>query len=398
MTEDAIKALDENDPLRPYRARFDLPSGVIYLDGNSLGPPPRAALERLQQTASFEWRQGLIASWNDARWIDLSNIAGAKIARLIGVAAEDVIVADSVSVNIFKFAAALSEDGRALCVETGEFPTDGYVLSGLAHLADRTLSSVPWSDAPAFEEPCVLVKSLVHYKTAALADIAAWESAALAAGASIIWDLSHATGVIDCRLKENGARYAVGCSYKYLNGGPGAPSFVYVASPESERLRQPIAGWMGHAAPFDFSGDYVPAPGVKRFAAGTPPILSLAALDAALDVFKDLDMRLAEEKARALADLFLQRTAPLGLEVASVAAGRRGGHVCLEFNAGYAVVSALIARGVIGDFRAPDLMRFGFSPLFLSFDEVARAADHLSEVMKTQEWRDPAFNIRKRVT
>ncbi len=391
------EAMDCDDPLRNCRLEFDLPAGVFYLDGNSLGPPPRRALERLQLTAAHEWRDGLIRSWNDADWIDLPKRAGAKISKLIGAASDEVIVCNSVSVNLFKLAAALIADkpGRALAVEADEFPTDQYVLDGLARMTGARVLRLGEGDAP--PQGSVFVRSLVHYKTASIVDMQAAERDAAARNIDIIWDLSHATGLAAIDVANAGARFAVGCGYKFLNGGPGAPAFVYVAREVAARLAQPISGWMGHAAPFDFSGDYRPAAGVFRFAAGTPPILSLSALDAALDLFDGLDMRLLEAKARALGDMFLDLTRDLPLRPLPVP-DRRGGHVCLASEDGYAIMQALIARGVIGDFRAPDLMRFGFSPLFLSYADVWHAAEILRDVLSTQEWRKPSFARRGKVT
>lgn len=295
---DAIR-LDATDPLAKYRAEFELPEGVLYLDGNSLGPPPKRALARLRQTAEREWGAGLIGSWNDAGWIDLPKTCGAKVARLIGAEADEVIVADSVSVNLFKLAAALLDaQPGAIAVDDDEFPTDGYVMEGLARMTGAGLIRLaPGAALPA--KTRVLIRSLADYRTGAVADMRAVESAAAAAGAAVIWDLSHATGLIDIDVKGGTARYAIGCGYKFLNGGPGAPAFLYVAREEAARLRQPLSGWMGHAAPFDFATDYRPAEGVARFASGTPPILSMSALDAALDLFAGVDLTLVEAKARA---------------------------------------------------------------------------------------------------
>ncbi|MFZ5616379.1 MAG: aminotransferase class V-fold PLP-dependent enzyme [Pseudomonadota bacterium] len=402
ITLEEAEALDASDPLRALAGEFDLPAGVIYLDGNSLGPPPRAALARLREASETGWGRGLIRSWNgfgnDAGWIDLPSRAGAKIARLIGAGADEVIVCDSVSVNLFKLAAALiaKRPDAAIAVDADEFPTDQYVLEGLSRLTGAPLIRLARGETPP-ETIRILIKSLVHYRTAEIADMAEAEAAAKARGVDMIWDLSHATGLLAVDVAAAGARYAVGCGYKFLNGGPGAPAFLYAAGEEAARLSQPISGWMGHNAPFDFASSYEPAPGVLRFAAGTPPVLSLSALDAALDLFDGLDMRLLEKKARALGDLFLDRTGGLGLPPPP-SPMRRGGHVCLKSENGHAIMQALIARGVIGDFRAPDLMRFGFSPLFLSYADVRRAAATLGDVLATEEWRRPEFAQRGKVT
>ncbi|WDI30322.1 aminotransferase class V-fold PLP-dependent enzyme [Hyphococcus flavus] len=396
------EALDAADPLAPLREHFDLPEGVIYLDGNSLGPPPRSALKRLHETAHNHWGKDLIKSWNTAGWIDLPKTCGAKIATLVGADPNDVIVCDSVSVNIFKLASALLKlHPGALAYEQDEFPTDGYILQGLANLTNSPLIKLNHQGGPveAFAGGAsVLIKSAVHYKTAAIADIAAWEAEAGKAGAVIIWDLSHAAGVINLDLEAAGARFAVGCGYKYLNGGPGAPAFVYAQRKAAEKLNQPLSGWMGHAHAFDFAGDYAPGEGVKRFACGTPPILSMSVLDAALDVFADIDMSAVEAKAKALGDIFLLRAQKLSLESVSPGIGEsRGGHVSLKFKDGYAVVQALIARGVIGDFRTPDLMRFGFAPLYLGYSDVWDAADAFEQVMTSESWNAPEFITRKAV-
>lgn len=397
MRREEVEALDRADPLAHHRAAFELPEGVLYLDGNSLGPPPKAALVRLRQCSEEEWGEGLIRSWNDAGWIDLPRRAGAKIARLIGAAGDEVIVCDSVSVNLFKIAAALltRRPGARLAVPADEFPTDQYVLEGLSRLAGAPLIRLGTNEPP--PEGGVIVRSLVHYKTAAVADMAASENEAAARGTEIIWDLSHATGVVALDVAKGGARFAVGCGYKYLNGGPGAPAFLYVRGDEAARLDQPLSGWMGAKTPFTFSSAYEPAESVRRFASGTPAILSLAALDAALALFEGVDLSALEAKARALGDIFLAAGAAAGLEPVRVA-GRRGGHVAFRHADGYAIVQALIARGVIGDFRAPDLARFGFSPLFLSYTDVWQAGEILTAVMESGAFRDPAFSRRSAVT
>ncbi len=397
-TLEEARERDRADPLRAFAAEFDLPSGVLYLDGNSLGPPPRRALAALRTTAERDWARGLIRSWNDVAWFDLPRRAGAKIAALIGADKDDVIVCDSVSVNLFKLAAALIArmPGKSLVVEAAEFPTDQYVLEGVARMTGAPLVRLGERAEPP-PAAGVVVKSLVNYKSAQIRDMAAAERDAQKTGCAIIWDLSHAAGLVAVDVRGAGARYAVGCGYKFLNGGPGAPGFVYVARDAAGALAQPVSGWMGSAAPFEFASAYTAADGVQRFAAGTPPILSLAALDAALDIFDGARMRRLEEKSRALGDLFLERTEHLDLPPLPATA-RRGGHVCLKSLDGHQIMQALIARGVIGDFRAPDLMRFGFSPLFLSYEDVWRAAEILKDVLATEEWRRPEFARRGMVT
>ncbi|MFW6413146.1 MAG: kynureninase [Oceanicaulis sp.] len=396
------EALDRDDPLAAKRAAFDIPDGVIYLDGNSLGPLPKAAREALHQAIETEWRTDLIKSWNSAGWINLPLRAGDRIAALIGAPAGSVLVADSVSVNLFKLASALVTKGAGLvAVERGDFPTDGYILEGLAKLSGAGFSLIEPDAGVAGlpEEGGVLVRSAVHYKTAEIVDIETEEREARKRGASIIWDLSHAVGLVDTKLEARGATYAVGCGYKYLNGGPGAPGFVYVHPSVSGDLAQPLSGWMGHRAPFDFTDGYRPADGIKRFAAGTPPILSMTALHAALSLYEDVDLSALQTKARTLGDLFLARIAPLALKCVSPGPGEaRGGHVSVRFKDGYPVVQALIDQGVIGDFRAPDLMRFGFSPLTLSYAQVFDAADALVATIESGRYREARFSKKGAVT
>lgn len=394
--------LDRADPLGPTRAHFSLPEQVIYLDGHSLGPASNSALERLGQGADVAWRTRLIRAWNEAGWIELPARLGARIARLIGAEPEEVLVCDSVSVNLFKLAAAALPlcARQRLIVEADEFPTDQYVAAGLAQLAGMEIVRAPAGEALAsLREGGILIKSAVNYRTAAVAEISAFEAAAAEGGACIIWDLSHAAGVLALEIRNAGARFATGCGYKYLNGGPGAPAYLYVRRDCWSRLRSPIQGWFGHADPFAFDADYAPLAGVGRFAAGTPPILSCLALEGALQAFDGVSLQAVEAKARALGAMWLERAAALGLASATPsAASERGGHVALLHPEGYAIVQALIARGIIGDFRAPDAMRFGFSPLFLSYAEVWRAFDALQEVLQTGAYRDPAFSRRSKVT
>lgn len=398
-TRDDALAMDGADPLRRFKDAFDLPTGVIYLDGNSLGPPPRLALARIQQTAQREWAADLITSWNSAGWFEMPIDCGAKIATLIGAPAEAVAVADSVSINVFKLAAALYEQkGGPIRIFENEFPTDGYILQGFASLTGATLQTLKAGADPFGEHGGLLVLSVVDYKSAEIVDIAAMEARAKAAGVSIIWDLSHATGLLPLNLHRDGARYAVGCGYKYLNGGPGAPAFIY-AQDDAGALNQPLTGWMGHEDPFAFETEYRPADNARQFVCGTPPILSMSALDAALDVFTDIELTDVAMKARRMGDLFLTRALNAGLDTVSPPPGApRGGHVSLCFDHGYEVVQALIARGVIGDFRAPNLMRFGFSPLYLSYADIWDAGDALIDVLRTEVWRDPQFARRDGVT
>jgi kynureninase len=408
MTRDTARALDAADRLAAFRQAFDLPEGVIYLDGNSLGPPPRTALARLADVAAREWGRDLIRSWNVNGWMEAPLRVGGKIAQLVGANATEVTVADSTSVNLFKLAAgALSlRPGRTTILsETGNFPTDLYVLQGLAGLAPGIeLKTVPAEDVPGAidQDTALVVLTEVHYKSARRWDMQGLTAAAHDKGALILWDLSHSTGAVATDLTGCGADLAVGCGYKYLNGGPGAPAYLFVAERHQATIRSPLSGWMGHAAPFAFDDDFQAAEGVRAQITGTPPILGLAALEAGVDLQLQADPALVEKKGLALADLFINlveaRCAGFGLEVASDRSPRRGLHVALSHPQGYAIVQALMARGVIGDFRAPDVLRFGFSPLVLSYMDVWNAVEHLREVLATRAWDDEAFHTRARVT
>jgi kynureninase len=357
LSRNDCRALDAADPLQGKRDLFAMPDGVIYLDGNSLGVPPKAALARLKHAADTEWGVGLIRSWNDAGWMDLPLTLGAKLARLIGVDADEVIAIDTVTINLFKLAAALLADkGGAIAAEAGEFPTDNHVMEGLAKITGAPMHRVAPRMRPADlpDDVTVFIKSAVHYKSAEIADFAGYEAEAAARGLAIVWDLSHATGLVDLTLKADGAKYAVGCGYKFLSGGPGAPAFLYCAREETPRLEHPISGWLGHARPFGFEDAYEPDPGIARWRTSSPSILALSALDGAVDAYDGVAMADVEAKAIKLGDILLERAQALGLEAACPPVGaRRGGHVVIRHEDGYAIVQALIARGIIGDFQHP---------------------------------------------
>jgi kynureninase len=400
-TREEAMQRDAADPLADRAPLFDLPNGVTYLVGHSLGPPPKTARTRLD-AAQQDWTQDLVRSWNSAGWIDLAERTGHRLAALIGAQPGEVIVADSVSVNLFKLAAAALPQARtyALFVEEDEFPTDQYIAAGLGGLSRAEVRQLaPGGSFDALKAGGVVIKSAVNYRSSETADIAAHEREARRHGALIIWDLSHATGVLDLKLAEDGAVLAAGCTYKYLNGGPGAPAFVYAAAAMAPKLANPLPGWMGHAAPFAFDGKYVPRDGVARFASGTPPILSLAALSGALEAIEGVDLGQLQAKARGLGALAIARAQAMGLEVlCPVEDGRRGGHVSLRINEGYPVVQALAARGVMADFRAPDTVRFGFSPLFLGYETVWDAMEALADILATKSWDQPKFHARAKVT
>ena len=400
---------DAGDPLGGVRDRFSLPEGVIYLDGNSLGALPTAAAHAVRDAVENQWGCDLIASWNKHGWIGLPQKTGGKIARLIGAGADEVVAADSVSVNLFKLAAAAvaaSQGRRVVVTEAGDFPTDLYILQGLAALIPDIKLRVaePGGAAAALDDQvAVVLLSHVHHRSGAVRDMAELNAAIHATGALGLWDLSHSAGVLDVDLNRDGADMAAGCGYKYLNGGPGAPAYVFVAKRHQAALRNPLSGWMGHARPFDFVDDYAPAPGIDRWLCGTPPILSLTALDTALDAFDGVKMPEARQKAGALGDLFIERVegrcAGKGLALASPrAAGMRGGQVSFHHPQGWAVMQNLIARGIIGDFRSPDVIRFGFAPLYVRRVDVWDAVEVLGEILDSGTWRDARYQTIAAVT
>lgn len=400
-----VQLLDRNDPLAVFRDRFSLPEGVIYLDGNSLGALPRGVKARMDDVVSNQWGEGLIRSWNTHDWIDLPGRVGDRIARLVGAAPGTVTVADSTSVNLFKVLSAavhLRSERRVILSEKGNFPTDAYIAGGLAELLGQghELRLVEADELPEALDADVTVLMLteVNYRTGARLDMASLTAAAHAAGALTVWDLCHSAGAIPVDLTAAGADFAVGCGYKYLNGGPGAPAFVYAAPRHHADLRQPLTGWLGHAVPFTFAEDYQPADGIARMRVGTPPILSMQALDAALDAFDSVDLGAVKAKADRLFDLFVGEVADLGLTLATPTdPARRGTQVSLRHPEAYAVVQALIARGVIGDFREPDIMRFGLTPLYLRYQDVWYAAQILREIIAANAWDQPEFKARAKV-
>lgn len=397
------EALDRADPLARFRDRFALPDGIIYLDGNSLGALPNAVVERTSRVVAEQWGRDLITSWNTHDWIDLPRRVGDKIAPLIGAAPGTVIVADSTSVNIFKLlsiAIRLRPDRKVIVTEEGNFPTDVYIAGGLATLMGqgheiRLAPAEGLADAIGGDVAAVLVTE-VNYRTGAKLDMRALAARAHAAGALIVWDLCHSAGALPVDLSAADADFAVGCGYKYLNGGPGAPAFAYVAPRYLDGLRQPLSGWLGHAAPFEFAAEYRAAPGIDALRVGTPPILSLSALDAALDAFDGVDLAAVKAKADALFDLFISRCTDLVLLTPRDPA-KRGTQVSLRHPEAYAVMQALIARGVIGDFRRPDIMRFGLTPLYLRYADIWRATEILNEVLASRTWDRPEFKQHAKV-
>lgn len=405
VTLEQARAMDAADPLRAYRERFALPEGIIYLDGNSLGALPRSTPEHLGALISREWGDSLIGGWNKHGWIDAPQRVGARIAALIGAKPNEVLVADSTSVNLFKLlvAAAKLSDRKTLLSEGGNFHTDLHIAAGVADLLGLTLDIAPRAEVEKRigSDTNLLLLTHVHYKTAERFDMAAVTARAKAAGATTIWDLSHSAGAVPLDLNAAGAEFAVGCGYKYLNGGPGAPAFLYVAEALQERIGNPLQGWMGHAEPFAFTDDYRPAQGVSRFLTGTPPVLGIAALEGGLDTFEGVTMERLWRKSVQLFEVFYECMARHCPELACITPrgqDQRGSHISFHHAHAYELCQALIEQGVIGDFRAPDVLRFGLTPLYLGFEDVVRAVDCLAEILRSEIWREPRFAVRLKVT
>lgn len=407
MTVATAEALDAADALAFARERFSLPDDIIYFDGNSLGALPKATSARLTDLAKREWGTDLIASWNTHDWIGAPQAVAAKLAPIVGAKPDELLIADSTSINLFKLiaAAARARAGRTtILTETGNFPTDRYIADGAASLLGLKVRAVaPDVLADAIDGDTALVTlTQVDYRSGARRDMERVNRAAKASGALTLWDLSHSGGALKLDLNGAGCDLAVGCGYKYLNGGPGAPAFLFVARALQDELANPLPGWLGHSDPFEFADAYAPAPGIRRFLSGTPSILALAALECGLATFDGVAMANVEAKAGTLGDLFID-TVEAGcggaVKLASPRdAARRGSHVSFTHPNGYAVMQALIARGVIGDFRMPNLLRFGFAPLYNRFEEAVRAADILAEILASGSWDKPQFHQRSAVT
>jgi len=405
----ASERRDAADLLGRFRDRFDLPPAVIYLDGNSLGALPRRTAARLAELVAVEWGRDLITSWNRHRWIDLPRQVGDKIARLIGADPGEVLVADSTSVNLFKLLSAALDlvPGRSIVLsDTGNFPTDLYVAQGLLGLRGNAPTLRMVDEAAVIDaiddRTAVVMLTHVNYRTGRLHDMAAITEAAHRAGALVLWDLAHSAGAMPVALNVLGADFAVGCGYKYLNGGPGAPAFLFIAARHQAAVRPPLSGWMGHAAPFAFDLDYRPASGIARNLCGTPAILSLAALEVGVDLMLEADLAAVRAKSIALGSEFgdlVEQACPGQFVLASPRdPAARGSQLCLRHPHGYAIIQALIARGVIADFRAPDILRFGFAPLYLRHVDIWDAVQHVTEIMQTRAWEAPEFQTRALVT
>jgi kynureninase len=407
-TREDFLRLDAEDQLAAYRDRFDLPADTIYLDGNSLGAMPAHVPQRFERILKHEWAHGLIRSWNDADWYPAPQRAGGKIAKLIGAADNEVIVADSTSINLFKVlvAALRMQPGRKVILgERGNFPTDVYIASGVAELTSSELRCVdPEQVLDALNEDVAIV-SLTHvnYKSGRRYDMAKITERAHAVGALVVWDLCHSVGAMPVYLNQVKADFAVGCTYKYLNGGPGSPAFVFVAERHFASVQQPLTGWHGHAKPFDFDHDYRPHPSIDRMLIGTAPQLGILGLEASLEVFDGIDMDLVREKSKALGDLFIalfdQQLSAFDVQLCSPRSGEeRGSQVSLSHPQAYAVMQALIAQGIVGDFRAPSTLRFGFAALYIRYVDIWDSVQVLREILQQGSWNRPEFIARKSVT
>jgi kynureninase len=397
-------AQDAADVLAPLRACFTLPESVIYLDGNSLGAMPAATPALAAQTISRDWGVGLVKSWNTAGWFDLPTRLGDRIAPLIGAEPGEVVVCDSTSVNLFKLlsaAIALRPERATILMEAGDFPTNGYIAQGLGGRATiRFVARDEIADTIS-TDTIALCLSHAHYKSGELHDMAALTLQAHAAGALAIWDVCHSAGALPVALNECGVDFAVGCTYKYLNGGPGAPGFVFAASRHLADAAQPVQGWWGHEDPFAFTPDFQPKPGIRRFLTGTPPIVSMAMIEAGIAVHEQADMDTIRAKSLALGDLLIALVEERldGFTLASPRDGaQRGSQVSFAHPHGYAIMQALIAAGVIGDFRAPDLLRFGFAPLYVRYVDVWDAVECLADIMESGIWQEARFSNRASVT
>lgn len=407
----AVEAMDAADPLRSMRERFVLPEGVIYLDGNSLGAASPAVFGELQKAATQEWAEDLIRAWNTAGWFDMPVVLGDQLGRLIGATAGQTVVCDTTSINIYKVlhaALAMRPDRHVIVAEGDSFPTDLYMAEGVASTRPGAVLRLEGVDAANVEEliddqVAVILLNHVNYKSGELRDMAALTRKAHDAGALIVWDLCHTAGAMPVELDKANADFAVGCTYKYLNGGPGAPAFLYVATRHQGEARQPLSGWWGHARPFAFEQGYAAGSGIRRFLCGTQPVLSMRALKGALDLWDDVDLTVLREKSIALTDLFIQlveaKCAGYGLELESPRDGsKRGSQVSFIHEHGYRIMRALIERGVIGDFRAPSTIRFGFTPLYVGYKDVWAAVAVLEDILRTEAWKDERFGVRTAVT
>ncbi|MGZ3410234.1 MAG: kynureninase [Xanthobacteraceae bacterium] len=410
LTREAFAARDKADPLRRFRDKFVVPEGLIYLDGNSLGMLPQVCAARVRDVVEHEWGQSLISSWNDHDWIGLPLRAGSKIAPLIGADPDEVVVCDSVSINLFKVLAsaiALRPDRRVIVTTKENFPTDVYIAEGLCRLLGNSYKlrfAAPERVDDVLDDQVAAVSfSHVDFKSARIEDMAAISAKAQKAGALAIWDLSHSAGALPVELNLANADFAVGCSYKYLNGGPGAPAFLFAARRHHATMTQPLSGWLGHATPFAFDSHYTPAPGIARMITGTPPVISMASVEVAVEIIAEAGIGRLRQKSKDMTSLLIalvaQECGDMNFELASLAdAERRGSHVIFSHPDGYAVTQALKTHGVVGDFRAPNFVRLGIAPIYLSYVELWDAVQRLKEVLHRREWDHDRFRVRAAVT
>ncbi|RUX30349.1 kynureninase [Mesorhizobium sp. M2A.F.Ca.ET.042.01.1.1] len=406
-----VEAMDAADPLRPLRDRFVLPEGVIYLDGNSLGAASINVFNEIETAAKQEWAQDLIRAWNTAGWFDMPVKLGDRLGRLIGAAPGQTVVCDTTSINIYKVlhaALAMRPDRPVIVAEGDSFPTDLYMAEGVSSTRPGTVLRLEGVDAPTIEEliddrVAVILVNHVNYKSGRLRDMAALTRKAHDAGALIVWDLCHTAGALPVDLDGSNADFAIGCTYKYLNGGPGAPAFIYGATRHHPHISQPLSGWWGHARPFAFEQGYAAGSGIRRFLCGTQPVLSMRALKGSLDLWDEVDMTAVREKSVAMTDLFIRlveaRCGAFGLQLESPRNGaERGSQVSFAHPHGYQVMRALIERGVIGDFRAPSTVRFGFTPLYVGYRDVWDAVEVLEDILRTGAWQEARYAIKEAVT
>jgi kynureninase len=412
ITRETCQARDRADVLAASRNLFHIPEGVIYLDGNSLGVLPKATAARVRDVVEAQWGNELIRAWNTHEWITLPRRVGDKLARFLGAKSGEVIVADSTSINVFKLLAGAVRlpdvsKRRVIVSERGNFPTDLYMAEGLVGLLgdDYQLRLIDEEDVTSSltEDVAVAMFTQVDYRSGRVLDMAALNARAKQTGTRIVWDLSHSAGALPVQLNRDGAELAVGCGYKYLNGGPGAPAYLYVAQALQSQLRQPLSGWFSHAAPFEFTPDYRPAAGIEQMLVGTPSVIATSALECGVDTLLSADMAQVRAKSLELTDLFIalveQECGDCGFEFASPRdKAKRGSQLSVRHSEAYAVMQALIERGVIGDFRKPDFMRFGFTPLYIGYEDVWNAVAILREVMQQETWREARHQSRKAVT
>jgi len=412
LTREDFTSLDKIDPLAKVRDEFSLPQNLIYFDGNSLGPLPKCTIHTLETMIQKEWGNGLISSWNKENWINMPRELGNKIAPLVGAKLGEVIVVDSTSVNLFKVltsALLLNKNRRVIVSEAENFPSDLYILEGVnkmfgesyeRHLIEEGDYEI---DKYIDTSTAVVMLSHVNYKTGRISDIKRITSIAHEKGALVIWDLSHSVGVMPLYLHDCGVDFAVGCTYKHLNGGPGAPGFLYVHKSLIEKVSQPLTGWMGHIQPFEFVVNYQPANDICKYICGTPPIIAYKAIESGLTVFEQVSMNVVREKSIKLSEMFIQlmqqECIKFGFELFSPRnAEQRGSQVSFTHGNGFSIMQTLISHSVVGDFRQPNILRFGFSPLYMRFKDVWDAVICLREIMQTKEWQSEQFNKRGYVT